>query len=267
MATVTRPSLINGLDAAEQAAATALARLRPGDRLPCLPGGWVPADVASAYRVQQQQRALRGQAIAAYKVGMTNTAVQHANGLAEPIVGWLDAGSVLADGATLARSAARNRWVESEVIFRLANDVPTLGEVGALEAVAQAIGAAHAGIEVCDSRFADVDAQPAVNLIADNSNASAIIIGAPLPRLPPPLAVTLECGTAPPVTGTTSAVLGDPLGSLCWLARWLQQRGETLRAGQYVATGTCTGITAAGPSDRCRARFGDLAAVECYFAP
>ncbi|MBS0393138.1 MAG: hypothetical protein JSR54_00860 [Proteobacteria bacterium] len=254
-------------DGAELAAATALARARFDDRLPCLPGGWVPANMEAAYGVQKRVRALRGQGIAAYKIGMTNAAAQQANGLAEPIVGWLDSASVLPDGAALAGAAARKRWVESEVIFRMAADVRELRPEGAIEAVAQAIGSAHAGIEVCDSRFVDTDAQPAVNIVADNSNASVIVIGAALPRLPPPLEVTLTCGSAPPVTGCTSAVLGDPLGSLCWLARWLQQRGETLRAGQFIATGTCTGIIEAGPDDRCEARFGDLASVECHFLP
>lgn len=251
----------------ELAAAAALAGLQPHQRLAALPGNWFPSDIASAYRVQRLARQLTGLAPAGYKVGMTNAAVQQAHGLAEPIVGWLPAAAVLASGSTIPGAARRGRWVESEVVFRMAADLPRQREPYARETVSRAVAAAYAGLEICDSRFVDVDAQPMPSVIADNSNASLVVLGAELPSLDGPMQVTLACGSSGPVVGSTRAVLGDPLRSLCWLANWLNDHGEALRAGQYVASGTCTGVTQAGPDDHCVARFGAGASVECHFLP
>ena len=251
----------------EADSAAALAGLRDLARIPFLPRQWQPADVATAYRVQRQARLLSGSAIAGYKVGMTNQAVQQANGLAEPIAGWLSPASVLRTGSVIRGADRRLRLVESEVIFQMASDLPPAGVRYSRDTVSRAVAAAYAGLEVCDSRFIDLDAQPAVNVIADNSNASLLVVGSQLPALVGPLDVTLSCGSATPVSGSTAAVLGDPLLSLCWLANWLNDRGEALLAGQYVASGTCTGVTVAGPNDHCAAHFGADAAVECYFVP
>lgn len=255
-------------DIHEAAAATALAGLQGLERMPSFPGRWQPADVNAAYRVQRQARELCGLRVAGYKVGMTNPAVRQAEGLAEPIVGWLAPAWVRDSGSVIRAASRRMRAVESEIIFLMQSDLAPGGAPHSLDEVTRAVAAAYAGLELCDSRFLDPDSQPALNVIADNSNASLIVIGSRFPALPRnPLEVTLSCGPSPPVAGSTAAVFGDPLLSLCWLANWLHGRGEGLAAGQYVATGSCTGITIAGPSDHCVAQFGADATVECYFVP
>ena len=44
--------------------------------------------------------------------------------------------------------------------------------------------------------------------------------------------------------GTGAAVIGGPHGSLLWLANLLRRRGGQ-KAGEYVSTGTCTGLVKA----------------------
>jgi 2-keto-4-pentenoate hydratase len=135
------------------------------------------------------------------------------------------------------------------------------------EDVSQAVVAAFAGLEICDSRFKDPNRQPIGNVIADNSYASLIVLGDRL-QLEDVASypVTLTTLAAPATTGNSRAVFGDPMLSLCWLANWLSDRGCGLKAGQYVAAGNCTGLTHADANDRCVARFGDLASVHCAFS-
>jgi 2-keto-4-pentenoate hydratase len=57
------------------------------------------------------------------------------------------------------------------------------------------------------------------------------------------------------------------LASLTWLANWLAARGEELKRGQLVATGSCTGITEFAPSAVLAAKFGPQTTVTAEFAP
>ena len=136
--------------------------------------------------------------------------------------------------------------------------------------VARSVSGAFAGIEICNSRFSDVDAVPLADIVADNSNADLLVVG---PRLSDAdmqslanLPVTLAC-TGGKVTGSTSRVLGHPVASLTWLANWLAERGEGLQRGQLVASGTCTGITEFAASDLLVATFGIDTVVAAELVP
>jgi 2-keto-4-pentenoate hydratase len=65
--------------------------------------------------------------------------------------------------------------------------------------------------------------------------------------------------------GSGANVLGDPVEALVWLANDQRQRGDGLRAGQAVITGSCTGVNMAEAGDKARAEFGTLGAVELEF--
>ena len=67
--------------------------------------------------------------------------------------------------------------------------------------------------------------------------------------------------------GTGSLVLGDPLLVLHWTANHLLDRGESIKAGQIVTTGTCTGITPVAEDDVFTADFGTLGKVEVRIVP
>jgi 2-keto-4-pentenoate hydratase len=66
--------------------------------------------------------------------------------------------------------------------------------------------------------------------------------------------------------GTGARALGDPMNVLLWLANQQSAQGRGLRAGEIVATGTCTGLDSVAPRDRVRGDFGGLGAVEIVFA-
>jgi 2-keto-4-pentenoate hydratase len=135
--------------------------------------------------------------------------------------------------------------------------------------MASNIRRAFAGLELCDARLEGPAEEPLTSLVADNSNADLIIVGDPLAAWDVAalanLPVTLEIRDKPPVKGTTANVLGNPLRSVTWLANWLAGRGEGLKRGQLVCSGSCTGMTEIAAHDVVAATFGERARVQAEF--
>jgi len=60
-------------------------------------------------------------------------------------------------------------------------------------------------------------------------------------------------------------VLGDPVNVLEWFINALRVRGLAMLPGQFVMTGTMTGIHTPEPGESAVADFGDLGRVEVTF--
>ncbi|MBS0639873.1 MAG: 2-oxopent-4-enoate hydratase, partial [Proteobacteria bacterium] len=65
--------------------------------------------------------------------------------------------------------------------------------------------------------------------------------------------------------GTGALVLGDPSNVLVWLANALSAQGLAIAAGEFVLTGTMTGLHAPEPGQTAVADFGSLGIVEVVF--
>ena len=85
--------------------------------------------------------------------------------------------------------------------------------------------------------------------------------GLDLPGNPVVLAIN---GTVT-VEGEGSAILGDPMNSLAWLANLAASLDEGLHAGEIVTLGTCTGLTPVSSGDRVIVTYGTLGTVEISF--
>jgi 2-keto-4-pentenoate hydratase/2-oxohepta-3-ene-1,7-dioic acid hydratase in catechol pathway len=58
--------------------------------------------------------------------------------------------------------------------------------------------------------------------------------------------------------------MGHPLTSLTWLVNWLSSRGITLKAGEIVSTGTCTGHCFASQETKCGPSLMPSARSPCF---
>jgi 2-keto-4-pentenoate hydratase len=67
-------------------------------------------------------------------------------------------------------------------------------------------------------------------------------------------------------TGLGSAVLGNPLNSITWLARKLGQYGRRLRPGDIIMTGSFVRQFPLGPGDVAVAEFSGVGRVEVRIA-
>ncbi|MBV8912605.1 MAG: fumarylacetoacetate hydrolase family protein [Acetobacteraceae bacterium] len=136
-----------------------------------------------------------------------------------------------------------------------------------LDEVRRGIEAIHPSFEITETR-GDFVAQIALAL-ADNAQQKSVILGEGRPLGDLDLerveaVVTLNGQEV--ARGFGSAVLGNPLQSVAWLAGKLGAYGRKLRAGDVVMTGSFVRQFPLGPGDRARATFSDLGDVEVAVA-
>lgn len=238
-------------------------------RLAGLPKSVAPSTVHEGYRVQAAAIYLANQPVAGYKVGLTTAQAQAHFGSQEPIVGRLMQRDLRHSPARIAIDAGHLAVVEAEVVFEIGRALPREGARLTEQEVMASVAQAYAGIEICDSRFAASDGVSLPCMIADNAYADHLVIGTPLPHWDSAtlesMPVILDVNPQVRVIGHTAAVLGNPIRSLVWLANWLADQGESLLPRQFVATGSCTGITEATRTDQVTATFGASATVSVEF--
>jgi 2-keto-4-pentenoate hydratase len=223
----------------------------------------LPGTLDAGYGVQAAVDGACGAAIAAFKIGSSSKASQEKLGTDEPWFGAVARPFMAESGATVP-SVAHTLAVEGEFAFRLSADLPARAGGYAIADVRAAVDRVAPAIEVVGRRFEGGAMLPL--LVADGGVNVALVLGAAKPFTPDmdfrDHAVVMRINGAERGRGVGSMALGDPLNSLLWLVNGLSRRGRGLTAGQWVSTGTCTGIEPAAPGDRAVADFGDLGVVE-----
>jgi 2-keto-4-pentenoate hydratase len=254
-------------EAREELAALLAAARRDGRQMADLPPRLVPADADEAYAVQDRVAALLGWPPLGWKIAGTNDAMRARLRMPEPILGRSFARFLHPSPARLRHAELLDPVVEAEILFRLGANLPPRGAAWAREEVARAVAAAHAGIEVAECRFPSAALPHHTAILADGSGNGRYVLGAEIPAgtdlAALPVAVLVDGRERR--TGSGAEVMGDPLLALAWLANRRNALGDGLRAGEWVSSGTCTGMLAPRPGDRVEARFGDLPPVEVVF--
>lgn len=236
LASGTIPSELEALADALRAAESTRSPIQPPSTL--RPG----MSLEEAYRIQQlnsRRRIALGERAVGHKVGLTSRAMQQQLGVDQPDFGVIMDRMVIADGGTVRVDELIAPRLEAEFAFRFGSDVsasPSVDElVRALDGVAVAI-------EVIDSRVADWKIG-LVDTVADNASSARIVHGVfvaaserLLETLPATDLVLLRDGSEV-AAGPGSAVLGDPLIALHWLASAIGALEDQFRAGDVVLAG------------------------------
>ena len=236
-----------------QAAAQLLAALRRGAPRPVsLPAELAPRSQSEAYQVQQETMRLLGQSAGGWKVSMSDAD----HGTYAPIF----SADLLSSGAQLSTPADTPFGVEPEIAFSLRSDLPPLpaGRLYRREEVLDAVGGAHAAIEVVLSRFRSHEGAPALDRLADNISNGALVLAPActdwraLDLTQLPLRMTLRGTDGERVLheGRGGHPLADPVLALVWLANQFASHGTGLRAGARITTGTARACTMPSPGSR-----------------
>jgi 2-keto-4-pentenoate hydratase len=202
-----------------------------------------PATIADAYDIQERYVALLRHAHggdAGYKVGLTSAAMQAFCGIDHPIAGVVLAKRVHRSGATVRRSDFGRLGLEFEIAVRIASDVPLTDMPYTADTIGPHIGGVGAAIELVDDRSADYNNLDVKTLVADNSWNGGIVLSdfaISWPDLESVLGRATKDGAAIG-EGHGRDILGHPFNSVAWLATQLASRGEGLKAGQVVMTGS-----------------------------
>ena len=233
--------------AARRAAEALLAAHKANLRFERLSSLGAPATIPDAYDIQDKYVGLlRGEhgGTVGYKVGLTSAAMQAFCGIDHPIAGVVLASRVHRSGATIRRADFGRLGLEFEIAIRIKSDVPTTGMPCTAEMIQPHIDGVCAAIELVDDRSADYANLDVLSLVADNSWNGGIVLSefattsqdrwrdleSVLGRATKDRAAIGE--------GHGRDILGHPFNSVAWLATQLASRGEGLKAGQVVMTGS-----------------------------
>lgn len=219
-----------------------------------------PPDLATGYAVQDAGRALhiaRGGLLAGYKVGVTAVAGQQKMGLSGPLRGYLLDDMLARPQVGIDSQPLHAPVLEAEIAFVMGETPPTGPH--SREDVLACVSHLQIALEVADTRW-NPNPGSASLLTADNVMCAGVVVGVSQPTDTLDLreaAVRVQIG-AQTVTGDASAVMGDPVLSLDWLAGELAAAGEPLQAGAFVMSGTLCPATPFRSGDDVTADFGPL---------
>lgn len=229
----------------------------------------VPKSTEEAYAVQEAIVALSGLARCGYKVGSTSKEAQSLLGTDEPGAGVLLCPFVQESPARVPLVPDHMPAVEGEFAFRMGRDLPSRSRLYARDEVLSAVASLAGAIEVVGTRFAGgLQGKGRLLTTADGGVNIALATGTWTKFKAQDLrahAVTMTINGVEKGAGTGARALGDPLEVLLWLVNHLSARRVSLKAGEIVSTGTCTGVDPVNRGDVARADFGTLGKVEIAF--
>jgi 2-keto-4-pentenoate hydratase len=239
-----------------------------------LPKACRPEDEASGYAIQDalhaRLTAAGWGALAGHKIGCTTPVMQKFLSIPNPCAGGVFAPTVRHERGKFRHADFLHVGVECEIAVRLAEDLPAERAPYARPAVAAAVDACMAAIEVVDDRYEDYRSLDAPTLIADDFFNAGCVLGAPvatwreldLAGLRGRMMINgVEVGT-----GRGGDILGHPLEALAWLANALAERGRQLRAGEFVLLGSVVETRWVDAGDLVEIAIEGLGRASCQFA-
>lgn len=254
-----------------QTAVTAFQKARANTSvIDALPQAAAPQTMADGYAIQDACIAAWDKKIAGWKVGATNQAALDLFGIEEPFLGPIFEGTLYDSPSRLSALDFQHYCVESEFAFRLAVDLPARKNDYSHEELRAAIDEVIPAFELICPRFAGIPKGNGPAATADCGIGAGMILGTPHKGMDGldlvTHGVTLTVGGEKIAEGTGALVMGDPINALQWTTRKLASLGKSLRAGDIVTTGTCTGVQFVEAGKTCVADFGTLGTVETIFS-
>lgn len=182
-----------------------------------------------------------GADIAGYKVALTSKAMQEFVGVDQPLAGAVFDDVVLASETTVDLGAHAHLGVECEVAVSLSRDLAPGSGLHTRESIEAMVAACRPAFELIEDRNADYGALDPFDLVSENAWNAAVVLGAPgdWQSIDMQAAATrLHVNGELVGEGRTGDALGHPFEATAWLANHLNSQGHTLRAGEFVMTGS-----------------------------
>jgi 2-keto-4-pentenoate hydratase len=216
---------------------------RTGTPVPRLSATYPDMDVQDAYRVQEifiDRRLSEGATVKGYKVGLTSKAMQEMSGTNEPDFSVMTDDLFLPESTPIPISRFIRPLVEMEIAFVMGAE---LSGPGVLPAdVVRATEFVLPAIEIVDFRVEVGPGFGIVDTVADLAACGAAVLGANPRRLDQidirrVRGSLLRNGTVEQ-EGEASAVLGNPVTAVAWLANKLGEFGIAFSPGDVILTGS-----------------------------
>ena len=231
-----------------------------------------PADEVQAYLVQRALHAMLTPhlgPVVGHKIGCTTAVMQAFLKIPNPCAGGVYERTVHRSPARLRHADFVRVGVECEIVVRLGADLRSSAAPFTRASVADAVEACMPGMEIVDDRYVDYRTMDTPTLIADDFFDAGCVLGAPVTdwrALDLARVVGVTCINGAEVgRGRGGDVMGHPFEALAWLANNLAQRGQSLKAGEFVFTGSVVETKWLNPGDRVQMRMEGLGEVEAVF--
>ncbi|MFK7919989.1 MAG: 2-keto-4-pentenoate hydratase [Ilumatobacter sp.] len=232
--------------------------------------------VEDAYAIGQMVTEIKiaqGRVVKGHKVGLTSKAMREVTGATEPDYGtiwdnwFIDEGTQVSMSA-LNRPAGDNSErnepiIEIEMVFVLKHDLggPHVNAVDVINATDYVMPAA----ELCGYRFNRRGKPGVLDSIADAASCQFIILGGNPLKLTDfdirHVAGSLYRNGVVEASGMATAVMGNPISSVAWLARKLNEFGVTMKAGHIVMSGSFIKAQPMAVGDSFVADYGPLGQI------
>lgn len=212
-------------------------------------------DIDDAYAISRHMLTARlerdGERVVGKKIGVTSAAVQEMLGVFQPDFGFLTDAMAYNNGADIDTSGLIAPRAEGEIAFKLHS---TLSGTDITEAdVLAATRAIVPCFEIVDSRIENW--QIAIqDTIADNASCGVYVLGNtdidPHGLDLANVRVDVFKNGQPLSSGFGSAVQGNPLAAVAWLANTLGRFGIALEAGEVILSGSVVPLEPVVAGDR-----------------
>jgi 2-keto-4-pentenoate hydratase len=234
--------MITDAQVAEAAAALYQAEL---DHEPITPISetYPDADVEDAYRISSAVTELKvkaGRVVKGHKIGLTSKAMRSLTGATEPDYGTMFDDWFVLEGSVVPRDKMNRPLVEVELAFVLQEDLRGPG-VNAADVI-RATDFVLPCIEVVDTRQRGRGPNMLVDSIADAAACGLVVLGGRPARLVDldlrRIGASLAINGTVEESGVASAVMGNPINAIAWLANKLHEYGVGLEAGHVLLSGS-----------------------------
>jgi 2-keto-4-pentenoate hydratase len=228
--------------------------------LPLLTQTYPQIAVDDAYAIQKafvDHRLAQGRTVRGYKVGLTSKAMQDMSGATEPDFSAMTDDLFLPEDTPLQAARFFRPLIEIEIAFVMKSALkgPGILPVDVLRATDFVLPS----IEVVDFRVGPAPGMTVVDTVADLAACGAAILGAnpcrlediDLRRVHGQMIINGKVEQE----GYASAVLGNPVTAVAWLANKLGEFGITFEAGQTILTGSFVRAMPVKAGDEVIARF------------
>ncbi|MGS0895334.1 2-keto-4-pentenoate hydratase [Burkholderia stagnalis] len=223
---------------------------------PLLPDALRPEDVDTALAIQQRVADLLGETVGGWKCALPPPDRVIAAPIFASTIRPADAPYRVVDRTPTVR-------IEPEIAFVLDRDLPARDRPYDADDVRGAIRETRVVLEVLGCRYAEPARATKFELLADGQFNQGLCVGPVVPDAPraslDTLALSFEGSLNRTLDGRHPD--GDPLKPLVWLVNFLASRGDAVRAGQIVTTGSFAGAIDVPLGDALTVRFGELGSL------
>jgi len=224
------------------------------------------ADVGDAYRVSLAVRDLKlanGRTVKGHKIGLTSKAMRDLTGATEPDYGFIFDNWFALEGATVQRSAMNRPLVEVELAFVMGRELkgPSINAADVIRATDFVLPA----LEIVDSRYKGRGNNLLVDSISDAATCGFVVLGGNPVKLTDVdvrrLSASLSINGQVMESGAASAVMGNPINAVVWLANKLHEFDVAMQPGDVILSGSFVKAIPFGAGDTILALYDQLGEV------